>query len=105
MKTQERQNIIKRFATTGNIILSTISQNLLDSYYDDRFIDDYLYLLTKATPMSKENMSEILGCSVYEFYTKNQENIDVISNKNALWEETMSNLIQQEINILILKLG
>ncbi len=105
MTTQERLILIQSMAKSKNIVISTITQNLLDTYYDDRFVGDYLYHLLHEEQLSTESMSEVLGFDAQKFYTLHQNTIHLIFKANTSWQEDLSESLQVGIKKILETIG
>ena len=101
MTSNERYTIIETTATTGNIIEATIAQNLLDTYYDDRFVWDYLYYLTTREQLSPQDMAEVLGRDAHIFYKKHQDLIDNGTTTKINWQANLGRVLQNEITRIL----
>jgi len=101
MTLQERLTIIKKLATTGNVFESAIAQNLLDTFYDDNFVIDYLSHLATAEELSIQAMSEVLGSDAELFYKEHQNSIDSLTRTDDNWKLKLSTVLQNEITKLI----
>ena len=101
MTSQERLTIIKKSAATGNVIESTIAQNLLDTFYDDNFVVDYLSHLTTLEELSIQTMSEILGINAESFYKLHQNSVDSLIKGSVNWKLKLSTVLQNELVKLV----
>ena len=101
MTPQERLTIIKKSAATGNVIESTIAQNLLDTFYDDNFVVDYLSHLTTLEELSIQTMSETLGTNAESFYKLHKNSVDSLIKGSVNWKLKLSTVLQNELVKLV----